>query len=375
MKVGTITFQFAFNYGAVLQCLALQRALNGLGVDPEVVNYFPPPEKEIPWWRGSGILHGHFLETSLRRGIKFLYGRKMRRKFVEFRAECLSLSSVCTDENVQGTTEGYDALMVGSDQIWGHARSSAYFLEWTPQYQGRRISYAPSFGHANQPAEKLADFGKWLKCFDALSVRDEMSRQVVARVSGLDAEVVADPTLLVDLDDVKKDVLLPVDEYILVYVLGDEIYGGQGAMVNILRKEMGNIPVVAVIPSAHKAHYCRWADIRVWQAGPKEWLSLVSKAQFVYTDSFHGAVFAMKYHKPFAAYYSEEARGPRLLDLAERYGVQRNVIGSVDEGLENCIGRDMPDYDHIDRLISDHVEKSYRFLVNALELGGEGRCR
>ncbi len=83
----------------------------------------------------------------------------------------------------------------------------------------------------------------------------------------------------------------------------------------------------------------------------------------------------MKYHKPFAAYYSEEARAPRLLDLADRYDVQRNVIGSLDEALENCIGQDVPDYDHIDRLISDHVEKSYRFLVNALELGGEGRCR
>jgi Polysaccharide pyruvyl transferase len=370
MRVGTITFQYAFNYGAVLQCLALQRALKGLGVETEVVNYFPPAERTVPWWRGWGILYGRFLETSFRRGVDFIYGPRMRREFDEFRGEYLSFSKDCTDDSVQSTTMGYDALIVGSDQVWNHPKSSVYFLEWSPEYQGRRISYAASFGQARQLAEDAGDYGKWLRGFDALSVRDELSRQLVGRFSGLDAEVVADPTFLVDLDDVKRDVFLPFDEYLLVYVLGDEVVGGHRAMVDLLRKELGDIPVVAVISSAHKPHHCPWADIKVWRAGPREWLSLVSKAQFVYTDSFHGAVFAMKYHKPFVAYYSEEVRAPRLMDLSERYGIQRNVIGSVDEALENRIGCDVPDYDHIDRLISDHVERSYAFLRNGLGLGG-----
>ncbi len=370
MKIGTITFQYAFNYGAVLQCLALQRALSGLGVETEVVNYFPPSERKIPWWRGWGILYGRFLETSFRRGVDFIYGPKMRQKFDEFRDEYLSLSDVCSDENVQSATMVYDALIVGSDQIWNHPKSPTYFLDWNPEFQGKRISYAASFGQAHQPAENLSDYGRWLRCFDALSVRDELSREMVGRLSGLDAEVVADPTFLVDMDDVKKDFLLSYDEYLLVYVLGDEISGGHRGMLDVLRKELGDIPVVAVIPSAHKPHHCPWADRKVWRAGPEEWLSLVSKAQFVYTDSFHGAVFAMKYHKPFVAYYSEEARAPRLLDLSKRYGIQRNVVGSLDEALENCAGRDVPDYDHIDRLISVHVERSYDFLRSALGFEG-----
>lgn len=372
MKVGTITYQFAFNYGAVLQCLALQRALNALGVDAEVVNYHPPRDEPMPWWRGSGILHGRFLETAFSRGVKFIFGKSMRGKFNKFRNERLLLSTLCSDATVHEVAGAYDALIVGSDQVWNRPKSPAYFLEWSPRYQGKRISYAASFGQANQPTKTVADCGVWLRCFNALSVRDEISRQLVRRLSGLEAEVVADPTLLVDLDDVKKSVLLPVEDYILVYVLGDEIGGGQNAMVKVLRKELGNMPVVAVISSAQKPHYCPWADIRVWCAGPEEWLSLISKAQFVFTDSFHCALFAMRFHKPFAAYYSEEARAARLLDLADRYDVQRYVIGSLNEGVENCIGRDRPDYDHIDQLISDHVERSFTFLRNALGVSSGG---
>jgi len=43
MKVGILTFQFAYNYGAVLQCFGLQRALEELGVDVEVIHYRPHP--------------------------------------------------------------------------------------------------------------------------------------------------------------------------------------------------------------------------------------------------------------------------------------------------------------------------------------------
>lgn len=38
-KIGIITYHFARNYGAVLQCYALQKYLINKGYDVEVINY------------------------------------------------------------------------------------------------------------------------------------------------------------------------------------------------------------------------------------------------------------------------------------------------------------------------------------------------
>ena len=41
MRVGIVTFHFAHNQGAVLQCYALQKALEKLGHEAYVIDYCP----------------------------------------------------------------------------------------------------------------------------------------------------------------------------------------------------------------------------------------------------------------------------------------------------------------------------------------------
>ena len=41
MKIGILTFHWATNYGAVLQCYALQEYLKSLGHEVEIINYKP----------------------------------------------------------------------------------------------------------------------------------------------------------------------------------------------------------------------------------------------------------------------------------------------------------------------------------------------
>ena len=42
MKIGILTFHRAHNYGAVLQCYALQEVLKGMGHEVEVIDYRQP---------------------------------------------------------------------------------------------------------------------------------------------------------------------------------------------------------------------------------------------------------------------------------------------------------------------------------------------
>jgi len=149
-----------------------------------------------------------------------------------------------------------------------------------------------------------------------------------------------------------------------MYTLGDEIKGGHAKVIQSIRKKVGDLPVVAVVPSAHKPYLAPWADHVVYTAGPREWLYLISNAAFVYTDSFHGVLFAIKNNRPFLSYYAEEGRAPRLTDLAERYKIRERVVGSADEAEKKL---SLPwTGDKTDQLIALHVASSMDFLQNAL---------
>ena len=52
MKVGILTFHFAYNYGAVLQAWGLQQAIESLGHEVCFLNYVPDYMKK----RGSAFL-------------------------------------------------------------------------------------------------------------------------------------------------------------------------------------------------------------------------------------------------------------------------------------------------------------------------------
>lgn len=41
MKIGILTFHWSDNYGAVLQCYALQEYLKSQGHEVEIINYTP----------------------------------------------------------------------------------------------------------------------------------------------------------------------------------------------------------------------------------------------------------------------------------------------------------------------------------------------
>ena len=370
IKTGIVTFQYAYNYGAVLQCLALQRTLDALGDDVSVINFLPPNIHGTPIWQGWGIRNKTFFQQLQKKWLRICLAKdakSMREVFERFRSEHLMLSEPCTsNEEIASIMEGYDALVAGSDQIWHFFHPPIYFLEWGHEFSGKRISYAPCCGRKNQDMSRVKEITQWLSRFDHLSVRNEVSRELFEGLVGHRIPVVADPTLLTDLSDVQKSVKLPCSEYILTYTLGAEIDKGNRVAIEKIRERVGNLPVVAVVPSAHIPHQAPWADISITTAGPAEWLWLIAHASFVLTDSFHGVLFSMKKSIPFFSYYAEEGRAPRLLDLAERYALDGCIGGSVEEGDRKEWGLS---FDHVrtEQLVQSHVDVSIQYLKSALE--------
>lgn len=368
MKAGIFTFQYAYNYGAVLQCLALYRTLRSLGAETDVIRYVPGDfGRPLPFWRGLGLRQGHLFLNLSKKWIVARHGPGMKKTFDDFRETYFTFSKACTSpQEIAAAVSGYDTLITGSDQVWHFAQAAPFFLEWGFPYNGKRISYAPCCGHEDQPQGRTGQIKEWLSRFDHVSVRNDFSKTIIEQVIGRPVPVVADPTLLTDLSDVQKKVDLPCSDYILMYTLGEEISGGHEKTIRAIREKVGNIPVVAVIPSANQPHLAPWADIKIWEAGPAEWLYLIANAKFVYTDSFHGAIFALKHKRPFIVYYAEEGRAPRLMDIADRYQLGRAVAGSAEEAAEKIANASL-DYETVNQLILTHVEQSKAFLQKAVQ--------
>ena len=106
-KVGILTFHHVTNYGAVLQCYALQAFLKNRGYSPEVINYKP--------LRQDDNLYNFFRFRKFKNLASFLLNRRRERQLCRFRSELLIMSSerLRTMGEVQQYVKDFDVLISG----------------------------------------------------------------------------------------------------------------------------------------------------------------------------------------------------------------------------------------------------------------------
>ena len=350
MNVGILTFHWANNYGAQLQAYALCEAIRGLGHQVSVVDYVPP-DHSLRWWQGWGI---HCGTPSLT--LKRLRFDSFRRRFIPLTRRCRTL------HELRRITAEFDALITGSDQVWNgnivKATDVPYFLGFVDGQHCRRISYAACFGDSNQPPQIISVAGPLLRSFDDISVRDEMSAALVQQLSGRDAEIVVDPSLLHDYRElIGKDIDGP--DYIAVYFISqDHLNLGR----DLIREVRSRLPLPVVTLSQDRGMLD--CGRTLLSAGPVEWLSVLRQASFICTDSFHGAAMAIKLRKPFMAWCG--LRPERLRSLLSRCGIQNRLIDVVDPATLDELLSTNVDYEAVFGLLSPLINQSRAFLKRAL---------
>lgn len=369
MKTGQLTFHACHNFGGVLQCLALQKALGRLGVEAEAIDY--NPAWKMRWLQaGSRLLVRRYGDQVMDMLGERRFGAAHYRAFRAFRRQHLKLSPPCGSvAALRRQARTYDALVVGSDQVWnGEWHWPVYFLDFATRYTGRKISYAACFGHDRQPPRFLKRVPAWLEGFTALSVRNQLSRAMVQRLSGRDAALVADPTLLVDLREVAVPPPRVQGPFILVYALKTDRVSESAAIVGEVKRCL-KLPVVSVTPGSLVSAPFPGADLTVDDAGPAEWVWLMAHANCICTDSFHGALFALKYRKPLVVFDHRSRGSQRLYDVADRLGFGERLVSDVSQVARGNLCDTPVDTDvylKLDRLVA----ASYAFLKSALGLPG-----
>ena len=314
MKVGIITAHWAHNHGAMLQAYALTTVLEQLGHDCDIIDFVTPlQEKLLKIYRPDmeGGMRGHL--RSLRRYFHNICHYKIWKQrwinFENFKKEQLRLSIKryrSNDELIKNSPE-CDAYICGSDQIWRSIKGSAtqfnpaYYLCFAKNTNARRISYAPSFGADYVPEELKSKYKERIRDIEYLSIREIQGREIIKKLTGRDATVVLDPTLLLPASEWQNVMKTPVIDspYILVYLVN----GNPKKMGELIAEVKNHAPghkVVALSTSSISTKIPN-VDIEIFDAGPFEFLGWFNNASFVCTSSFHGMVYSFIFRKAFYA--------------------------------------------------------------------------
>lgn len=373
-KIGILTFHYSNNYGGVLQALSLFSIVKALGYETEVINYVPSNYKPYSIIANLG-LRKNILKNKTNDLNLFTIWKKINimnnhcdliiKKFDIYRENNMVLSKRVDENSLETILSDYSAIIVGSDQIWNPSqrKSPIYFLNYGDKYKGKKISYAPDSTTKDVKNEDINILRNALAEFNDISVRNEHTYEFVKTVTKKDTTVVADPTLLFDFQMNREKLS---EEYILTYILGEEIEGSHKKVIEKIRNKYGNIPVYSIKIPTMKFELSPFADKVFYDLDPDEWINMFKNATFVYTDSFHGVLFSLKFHKPFLAYYTEELRSTRFIDLGKRYGIARYIVQKTSEIDDKKLLESLPDFSLIDNIIKQQKSISLEFLKNAL---------
>lgn len=376
MKIGILTLLPRYNYGGILQCLALQRVLESMGHEVKVIRF--KSQRTGTLKRRLKLL---LIDFSFKEYAAWLCGylkqnvignSSLPPSLLEhcdaFTGKTLHFTSDCNEVTI-GTLlqeEHFDAVVIGSDKIWGGLghEQLVYFGDWYPRFNGRIISYAACSSIKRVPRFNVSKMRELLSRFYAISVRDEHTRKLIEPYAPVSPQVVADPTLLYDF----SEYITPNQEgdYIFAYILGAEIKGGHKAAIAEMKKRYGNIPVKAVIFTNQNTEIAAYADEVITDASPERWLNLLAHARMVYTDSFHAVIFSLKYHRQFLAYYRELDRASRLIALRDSLELKNFIIASTIDIMEyDSLNKSLDD-DYIQKKLQEVRTLSVRFLWQCL---------
>ena len=362
MKLGVLTFHYGSNYGGVLQCYALQQVLKGMGHDVYVINYVPHDGLKKFLFVLLYFIRRRNVESLKALWHYVFYHKKSRAVFRDFRTHYLSMTKEEKDIEKFSDIE-LDAIFVGSDQVWNHSQQKwkAYFLGWVNNKNIKKNSYAACCGLNSIDERYRNEVINQLSLFTAISVRSEETQLFIKELLNKTVQVVADPTILYDFNEF----LAPSNQhYILTYILTEDIKGGNEKAIEIIRKNYPRLPVYSIIISDRQPRLCKWADKKLYDVRPDEWVNLIYNCSFLYTDSFHGSVFAMKFGKPFVAYYGSEVAGRRFMDLKKMYHLQ-NVITEAIE-VADVFRRNVCTSDTFRSISHENIKESLSFIEASL---------
>lgn len=331
MKKGILTFQNANNYGAVFQAFALRNVLDRLDRDgtTNVVNYI---SKEMG------------LEKKLETGF---------REFIEGN---LGLTRRITE--IDEIKDEFELLIVGSDQVFNPRLTmgdSSYFLPLRGRF--KKASYAASLGIDLLKLKEYSEtFARYLSDFEEVSIREAYHKSFLEEM-GIKTRVDLDPTLLLDREEWidSLDLSSNLGEYILLFS-----YQTAPKLVdtaNMISIKYG-IPIISIALGCTE-NYLIDGSLGLRSVDPITWISLVSNAKLVLTESYHGMLLSIALSIPFLVYTPRVDSVVRIIEILDKFGLRDRTIRDFDISNEKIF---TTDYTYTRQVIEKERKKAFEYL-------------
>lgn len=379
--IGIVTFTFGFNYGCHLQRYALQAVCERFGyraqalllsLDDLTLPDDPMRRLERRFKRfKKNCREGKYAAPYWSKLFAF---RRFERQFLHTTKRFPFYKSV----ERRAEAMGFSAYIAGSDQVWNPLGMCAphsydyYMLGFAPS--SKKIAYAPSLAVSKLSDEYVEKFRRYLSDFRFLSAREKEGAAELTRVLGRPVQCVLDPTLLLTVDDWDKVAAearaqIPSD-YILCYSLGNpvEVFNRALEIQKTLDRPIVCFEEFPQFKELTKNNNAK--TILARNVGPCEFVKYVKNASCVVTDSYHGSIFSLLYHRPFFTMMrdsatQERSMNSRMTTLFSTFGLESRLFDPNAPLPAPLEGLDL-DYDEVDRRLYENQIHSLNYLHNAL---------
>lgn len=368
MRIGILTLPLHTNYGGILQAYALQTVLERMGHEVCLIVKRRNPLR-LPLWKAPLAYSKRIVKNLTGHPFPIFYEQKMNHEDVTIRQHTDKfinkyIKQKMVDDFSEIKETDFDAIVVGSDQIWRpkyfHEIEHA-FLDFTEGWNIKRIAYAASFGtdiweYTNVQTDHCK---KFVKCFDDVSVREKSGVDLCREHLAVRAEHVLDPTILLS----KKDYICLFENIetrksngtLLNYILDET--SEKVSLINMIAKEKKLQPFrVNAVKDINQPIEKRIAP------SVEQWLRGFYDAEFVVTDSFHACVFSILFNKPFVAIGNTGRGMSRFTTLLALFGLEDRLITDISEYTENV----SIDWNKVNSLLNEYRKYSLDFLKDAL---------
>lgn len=409
MKIKLVTFAPHPNFGTCLQSYALNKVLRDMGHDVEfiyngrenppktlvqhvnsIIKFFLPwsvirkihdekkknernfGEKVIVLQLPNSKLKYHLSHFSL---FKVFYKiincrTKQKKKVWKFTFDDgnYKMKRLYCAKQYDEVAGDADLFITGSDQIWNPycgGFNPMMFLEFAGNK--KRVAYSSSIARPVFPVEVRERAKRDLMKFQYIAVREQSSVDMLNKLLGRDdVRLVVDPTYLLSREEWEEfgnratiEFELP-QRYIFCYFVGER-YEDYDAMV---RDVMEKSDIHETITVDCTGCPVRYGGGRLYRdAGPYEWVYLLSHASIICMDSFHATVFSLKFHKNFVhilktkSEKTNSSQNSRMYDMLCRYGLDYKLYDPNSREWQRTIN-----YSEIDSIITKETNESLLFL-------------
>ena len=369
IKIGLLTINDYSNYGNRLQNYALQKILENLGCEVETIvqergSLSENSNKTIAQ-KIKILLHisNHekfeLIKLKIEARINKSYRvskidnlKKFTSKYIKEAIVKISINNV-----PDSLANEYDYFITGSDQVWNPFfgfGNEIDFIDFAPT--NKRISYAPSFGISDIPIEFREYYRNKISCMGKISVREEAGAKIIFDLTGIKAEVLVDPTILLEkekwLSICTEDVSKPKKKYLVTYIFG-VVNDKSKLFINDIAAK-NNLEVVKLGSYEDKLRY---------SVCPEGFIDYLNSAEVIITNSFHGAVLSILLEKPFVV-LDREGLNSRIDTLLDKFMFESRKFSNFKMNGDVFL----IDFSHVQPILEMERDKAITYLTNALKI-------